>query len=115
MQAQVLAVFGLSFSKASGILVPRPEIKPKLPSLEGGFLTTGQSGKSLDFLFRFVSTYSAPSSINLLFCSHLANQTHLFPTLPPQIHFAVHIIMILLCHCLHHNVTIVAGNFCPER
>ena len=84
MQAQVLAVFGLSFPKASGILGPRPEIKPKLPALEGGFLTTGQSGKSLDFLFRSVSTYSAPSSINLLFCSHLANQTHLFPTLPPK-------------------------------
>ena len=95
--------------------VPGPGIEPTFPALQGGFLTTGQPRKSLYFLFRFISTYSAPSSINLLFCSHLANQNHLFLTLPPKIHFAVHIIMILLCHWLHHNVTIVEGNFCPER
>ena len=31
---------------ARGILVPRPGIEPKLPVLQGGFVTTGPPGKS---------------------------------------------------------------------
>lgn len=33
---------------ASGILVPGPGIEPVSPALEGGFLSTGIPGKSLD-------------------------------------------------------------------
>ena len=36
---------------AFGILVPRPGIKPVPPALEGGFLTTGPPGKSLDYYY----------------------------------------------------------------
>lgn len=36
---------GLSCPIAHGILVPRPGIKPALPEMEGGFLTTGASGE----------------------------------------------------------------------
>ena len=32
---------------ACGILVPRPEIEPMSPALQGGFLTTESPGKSL--------------------------------------------------------------------
>ena len=35
---------------AHGILVPRPGIKPTSPALEGGFLTLGPPGKSLEFI-----------------------------------------------------------------
>ena len=38
---------GLSFPMACGILVPQPGIEPASPTLEGGFLTTGPTGKSL--------------------------------------------------------------------
>ena len=37
---------GLSYLGACGILVPRPEIEPMSPALEGGFLTIGPPGKS---------------------------------------------------------------------
>ena len=40
---------GLSCSTACAILVPRPGIEPTSPALQGGFLTTGPSGKSLIF------------------------------------------------------------------
>ena len=36
---------GLSCPEASGILVPRPGIKPESPALEGGFLTTEPPGE----------------------------------------------------------------------
>ena len=39
------------FAPACGILVPRPEIKPVSPALEGGFLTTGPPGKPQGFAF----------------------------------------------------------------
>ena len=35
---------------AYGISVPRPGIEPTSPALEGGFLTTGPPGKSLEIL-----------------------------------------------------------------
>ena len=44
---------GLRFSAACGILVPRTGIKLTAPALEGGFLTTGPSGKSLTNVFYF--------------------------------------------------------------
>ena len=37
--------------KACGILVPKPGIEPMSPAVEGGFLTTGPLGKSLNYLF----------------------------------------------------------------
>ena len=45
--------FWFSCPAACGSLVPRPGIKPTCPALEGGFLTTGPSGKSHDLLFFF--------------------------------------------------------------
>ena len=54
-RASGVVAHGLSCSKACGILVPRPGMEPKSPSLQGGFLTTGSSGKSpthfLSFFF----------------------------------------------------------------
>ena len=35
---------------ACGILVPQPGVEPASSALEGGFLTTGQQGKSLGLL-----------------------------------------------------------------
>ena len=43
-------VHRLSCSMAHGILVSWPEIEPKSPELQGGFLTTGPPGKSLYIL-----------------------------------------------------------------
>ena len=37
----------LSCPKACGILVPQPGMEPESSALEGGFVTTGPSGKSL--------------------------------------------------------------------
>ena len=42
---------GLSCPMACGILVPRPGIKLMSPAMEGGFLTTGPSEKSLFLSF----------------------------------------------------------------
>ena len=53
---------GLSCSVACGILVSRPGIKPVSPELQGGFLTTGQSGKSLLRLFMFGASVSTSLS-----------------------------------------------------
>ena len=47
-----LVVHRLSCSKACGILVSRPGIKPASPVLVGGFLTTGPPGKSHLSYFR---------------------------------------------------------------
>ena len=50
----ILLLFYLFFffdRKACGILVPWPKIEPIPPALEGGFLTTGPPGRSLEFLF----------------------------------------------------------------
>ena len=46
--ALVVARGGLSCSEACGILVPLPGIKPVFPALEGGCLTIGPPGKSLE-------------------------------------------------------------------
>ena len=47
----LVVVLGLSCSAVCGILVPQPGIKPELPALQGEFLTTEPSGKSLKFIF----------------------------------------------------------------
>ena len=47
----ICVVHGLSCPTAHGILIPRPEVKPTPPALEGGFLTTGPSVKSLKAFF----------------------------------------------------------------
>ena len=44
----VAAVYGRSCPTACGILVPRLVIKPVLPALQCGFLTTGPQGESPD-------------------------------------------------------------------
>ena len=44
----VLTARSLSCPVTSGILVPGPGIEPVSPALEGGFLSTGIPGKSLD-------------------------------------------------------------------
>ena len=46
-QTSVAVTRGLSCSVECGILVPRPEIEPPSPALQGGFLATGPPGKSL--------------------------------------------------------------------
>ena len=43
--ASVADMCGLSCSKAGGVLVLQPEIKPAFPELQGGFLTTRPPGK----------------------------------------------------------------------
>ena len=43
----VVVALRLSCSEAYGILLPQPGIEPASPALQGGFLTTGPSGKSL--------------------------------------------------------------------
>ena len=47
--SSVVMARGLSYPAACGIPVPRPEIEPVSPALEGGFITTGPPGKSLNF------------------------------------------------------------------
>ena len=46
-------VSGLSCSVTYGILVLQPRIEPTFPALQGGFLTTGPTGKSLGVNFFF--------------------------------------------------------------
>ena len=46
MSSVVATDHRLSCSKACGILVPPPGIKPMSPVLQGRFLTTGPPGKS---------------------------------------------------------------------
>ena len=52
---------GLSCPMAYGILVPRPEIEPTSPALEGRFSTTRPPGKSL-----LLNLDSAPVKVPLL-------------------------------------------------
>ena len=47
----LVAMQGLSFPVACGILIPRPGIELTSPALEGGFLTTGPPGKSQKSVF----------------------------------------------------------------
>ena len=49
----LVMVRGLSCHKARGTLVPRSEIEPTSPAVEGGFLTTGPPGKSLHLGFLY--------------------------------------------------------------
>ena len=46
LAGSALALLGLSCSMACGISVFCPEIEPRYPVLQGGFLTTGLLGKS---------------------------------------------------------------------
>ena len=47
LQDSIVVMFRLSCPAACRILVPHPETEPRSLALEGGFLTTGPSGKSL--------------------------------------------------------------------
>ena len=47
----VVAAHGLPYPLARGILTPRPGIKPVFSTLQGRFLITGPSGKSLSLPF----------------------------------------------------------------
>ena len=46
--ASLVTVHGLNCSEPHGILVPGPGIEPMSPALQGGFLTTGPPGRSLE-------------------------------------------------------------------
>ena len=46
-------VHGIDCSKAWGILIHQPRMEPMSPALQGGVLTTGPRGKSLDIVFLF--------------------------------------------------------------
>ena len=75
-------VQGLSSSSACGILVPQPRIKPVLPALQGGFLTTLLFVK-LPLICIIFSGLSCPGSFN--WASHLHNTFGLdfsFPLFP---------------------------------
>ena len=48
----VVAVSGLNCFVACEILVPQPGVKPTYPALQGGFLTAGPPGKSLEREFK---------------------------------------------------------------
>ena len=48
----LVAAHGLSCSTLRGILVPQPDIKLTSPTLQGGFLTSGPPGKSLECTFK---------------------------------------------------------------
>ena len=45
----LVVIGGFSCSEACGILDPLPGMEPTFPTLEGGFLTTGQPGNSLSW------------------------------------------------------------------
>ena len=47
---------------ACGILVPRPGIEPASSALEGGFLTTGPPGKSLQYRLLMLESCSMLNS-----------------------------------------------------
>ena len=49
-----IAARGLSCPVVCGILVPRPEIEPMSPALEGGFFTTGLPEKSRFLFWNFI-------------------------------------------------------------
>ena len=54
----VVALSVICWSEACGTLVPlvpRPGIKSMSPALQGGFLTTGQPGQSLSYLFKRIN------------------------------------------------------------
>ena len=65
---------GLSCSAACGVLVPRLRIEPTSPPLQGRFLTTGPSGKSL---FVYFGDYSFASLLASIF-SHSEGYLFLF-------------------------------------
>ena len=46
-QSSLAAACRFSYPEACGILVPQSGVEPYSPVLEGGFSTTGSSGKSL--------------------------------------------------------------------
>ena len=49
-RASLVVSCGLTLSSACGILVPWPGMEPASPALQGGFLTTGLPGQSVDSL-----------------------------------------------------------------
>ena len=63
----LVAAPGLSCPAACGILVPRPGIEPMFPALEGGFLTTGPPGKSIQGDFEDTTLPSTLVSQSLIF------------------------------------------------
>ena len=75
--------------KACGILVPKPGIEPMSPAVEGGFLTTGPLGKSLNYLF-----------------SRLPLPQNLSPMKTELLFYFVH-----FCKCLFCSLTSVPGTY----
>ena len=62
----LVAVHGLSCPTVCGILVSYPGTEP-IPTLEGGFLTTGSPGKSLFYFFHSIYLYQIFSFFKCLF------------------------------------------------
>ena len=59
----LVVAYGLSRPAACGILVPPLGIKPVSPALEGGLLTTGPPGKSLEVKFLSQEFLRIPASL----------------------------------------------------
>ena len=85
----VVAAFRHSCSVACGILTPQLGIEPVSPALEGGFLTTGPPGESLDPSFESCFCASGPRKVRLAVPhpfliqknqSKLMNRSHLLNT-----------------------------------
>ena len=62
-KGSVVAQHGLSCPAVCEILVPRPELEPASPALEGGFLTTGQPGKSQQFYYYYFTATTTVTTI----------------------------------------------------
>ena len=68
----VVAMLGLSCSKANGILVPQPGMKPTSPAFQGEFFTSGSPRNSHGlfkgiFLLFLISNFIALSSVNMVY------------------------------------------------
>ena len=79
----VIAVLGLSCSRACGVLVPWPEIKLTSLALESGLLTPGPLGKSLCQFIWFSQETEAPASgdIGVRSCGRRKRSMRLTPVL----------------------------------
>ena len=72
---------GLNCTEACGILMPPPGIEPTFPALEGGFLTTGPSGKPLLYFLNRQYLYMF-QKIKVQKMSWLSESSPSHPSLP---------------------------------
>ena len=94
----LVVVHGLSCPVACGIPVPRPGIEPTSPALEGGLLTTGPPGKSLEVENIFLPQWCWVWPCGLLgqwdFSEYDTNK---------NLKCACVIRSVLWCFCCHHK------------